>query len=95
MPFILTARVDPLVGQRHAGTPAIPAPRSLRPVALSETTATNGLVPRVEGGPREEDRRLAPALAGDPAALGQDHATVVGRAVNVTPGAGRTHVPED
>ena len=35
--------------------------------------------------PRDEDRRLAPALAVDLAALGQDHATVAGAAVTVTP----------
>jgi hypothetical protein len=32
-------------------------------------------VPSVAGGPRDEDRRLAPALAIDLAALGQNHAT--------------------
>jgi len=44
-------------------------------VSRQTTTATKGPGSRLPGGPRDQDRRLAPALATDLAALGQDHAT--------------------
>ena len=65
-------------GRRSAPGPdacRLRAPSSCRSMALSANDSNEGRpVPSVGAGPHDEDRRLAPALAVDLAALGQDHA---------------------
>jgi hypothetical protein len=67
-----------VVGQRLARSPVVCAHQSSgrpTPLTAKRQQRSEGSCSGVGRGSRDEDRRLAPALAVDLAALGQDHAT--------------------
>jgi hypothetical protein len=66
-------RSAPMPGAGRLGAPRCGRPR---PSIAATTARRGGSCPGVGGGPRDKDRRLAPASAGDLAVLGQDHAKV-------------------
>jgi hypothetical protein len=70
LPFLRRCRSAPRRGACH-----VRAPSSGRLIAPAAQQRRAGSCSGVGGEPRDQDGRLAPALAVDLAALGQDHAT--------------------